>query len=224
MTGSLDKRIAEEIAARRDDLVALTRDLIRIPTLNPPGHNYREICDYLAARLSRSGFTVTLVRAQGALGDSDAHPRWNLVARHDGTGPGDCVHFNSHHDVVEVGHGWTRDPFGGELVDGEVWGRGAVDMLNLTSSMAVAFRHLVASGRRFPGDLVYFAVADEEAGGRHGAQPLVADEWDALRCDYVLTEFGGMPLHSPAGTTILITTAEKGIGWSKITVKGTPGH
>ena len=108
-----DTALLNEIAARRDDLIALTQDLIRIPTLNPPGNRYREICSYLAERLGKVGFKIEMIRAEGAVGDSDKYPRWNLVARHEGAQPGECVHFNSHHDVVEVGHGWTRDPFGG---------------------------------------------------------------------------------------------------------------
>ena len=88
-----------------------------------------------------------------------------------------------HTDVVPVSPaGWQRDPFGGELVDGEVWGRGAIDMLNLTSSMAVATKHLAAAGWRPKGTLVYLAVADEEAGGVHGAEWLVDHEWDAVAC------------------------------------------
>lgn len=152
--------------------------------------------------------------------------RTSLVCRWPGTDPSaPALCLMGHTDVVPVSpEGWTHDPFGGELIDGEVWGRGAVDMLNLTSSMAVVFRHLITSGKRYPGDIVYFAVADEEAGGRHGAEVLVRDEWDALQCDYVLTEFGGIPLHSPQGTSILITTAEKGLGWRRLTVKGSPGH
>jgi acetylornithine deacetylase/succinyl-diaminopimelate desuccinylase-like protein len=157
--------------------------------------------------------------------------RTSLVARWPGTDPSaPALCLMGHTDVVPVSpDGWDRDPFGGELVpnaDGvdEVWGRGAVDMLNLTSSMTVAFRHLLRSGKRYPGDIVYFAVADEEAGGKHGAERLIRDEWDALRCDYVLTEFGGIPLHSSQGTSILVTTAEKGVGWRKLTVKGSPGH
>jgi acetylornithine deacetylase/succinyl-diaminopimelate desuccinylase-like protein len=152
--------------------------------------------------------------------------RVSLVARWSGTDPtAPALCLMGHTDVVPVSpEGWSNDPFGGELIDGEIWGRGAVDMLNLTSSMTVAFRHLVTSGKRYPGDIVYFAVADEEAGGRLGAGPLVDAEWDALRCDYVLTEFGGIPLHTPKGASILVTTAEKGIGWRRLTVKGSPGH
>lgn len=152
--------------------------------------------------------------------------RSSLIARWPGTDPqAPALCLMGHTDVVPVSpDGWTHDPFGGELIDGEIWGRGAVDMLNLTSSMATVFRHLVTSGRRYPGDIVYFAVADEEAGGAHGAGPLVADEWDALACEYVLTEFGGIPLTSPAGLSILVTTAEKGLGWRRLTVSGSPGH
>ncbi len=152
--------------------------------------------------------------------------RTSLIARWPGTDPtAPSLCLMGHTDVVPVSpDGWTNDPFGGELIDGEIWGRGAVDMLNLTSSMAVVFRHLVASGRRFPGDIVYFAVADEEAGGTHGAEVLVRDEWDALDCEFVLTEFGGIPFYSPAGMSLLVTTAEKGISWRRLTVKGTPGH
>ncbi len=158
--------------------------------------------------------------------------RTSLVARWEGTDPdAPALCLMGHTDVVPVSpDGWERDPFGGELVPGatpgeaEVWGRGAVDMLNLTSSMAVAFRHMIKSGKRYKGDIIYFAVADEEAGGVHGAEQLVRDQWDALKCDYVLTEFGGIPFQSPAGTTLLITTAEKGVGWRRIKVKGTPGH
>lgn len=152
--------------------------------------------------------------------------RSSLIARYPGTEPGaPALCLMGHTDVVPVSpQGWTRDPFGGELVDGEVWGRGAVDMLNLTSSMAVAFRHVIRSQKRFPGDIVYFAVADEEAGGTYGAEALIEQQWDALKCEYLLTEYGGIPVDSPAGRTVMITTSEKGIGQRRLTISGEPGH
>src|SRR5688572_30733420 len=125
---NLGQRLGAEIEARRGDVIALTQQLVRIPTVNPPGENYREICERLEGRLARGGYAVELLRAEGAPGDSDAHPRWNLVARREGAAAGETVHFNSHHDVVEVGGGWTTDPFGGELRDGKVFGRGSCDM------------------------------------------------------------------------------------------------
>ena len=83
---------------------------------------------------------------------------------------------------------WRHDPFGGELIDGVVWGRGAIDMLNLTATMATAFRHLATSGFRPAGDLTYIAVADEEALGTHGAKWLCEHATDEVNSDYVITD------------------------------------
>lgn len=149
--------------------------------------------------------------------------RASLVARVQGSDPdAPSVCWMGHTDVVPVNFdAWSRDPFSGEVVDGEVWGRGAVDMLNVTASMAVAFRSLVEGGFRPAGDLVYVGVADEEAGGAHGAEWLCDHEWDAVACDYVLTELGGFEL---ADGALTITTAEKGIGWVRLRVRGEAGH
>jgi acetylornithine deacetylase/succinyl-diaminopimelate desuccinylase-like protein len=110
------------------------------------------------------------------------------------------------------------------LIDGEVWGRGAVDMLNLTASMAVVFRSLVQRGFRPKGDLLYFAVADEEAGSAHGARWVAAEHADAIRCDYLLTESGGLH-HGNEGTrSIDMIVGEKGVAWRRLRLRGTPGH
>ncbi len=130
-----------------------------------------------------------------------------------------------HTDVVPVNpNGWVNDPFGGEVIDGEVWGRGAVDMLNITSSMAVAFRQLATSGFRPTGDLIYFAVADEEAGSAHGAQWMADHHPEAIRADYVLTENGGLHSGSPDAPAIGINIGEKGVAWRRLRLTGTPGH
>jgi acetylornithine deacetylase/succinyl-diaminopimelate desuccinylase-like protein len=157
----------------------------------------------------------------------DAGPgRRSLIARIEGSDPtAPSVCLMGHTDVVPVNpDGWTRDPFGGELVDGEVWGRGAVDMLNMTASMAVAFRELADRGFRPKGDVVYFAVADEEASGVYGAEWLARRDWDAMKADYVLTENGGL-LHGPPEAPIVnVNVAEKGYAWRRLRVRGTPGH
>jgi len=124
---------------------------------------------------------------------------------------------------------WTHDPFGGERIasaDGvdEVWGRGAVDMLNLTASMAVATRRLAAGGLRPKGTLIYLAVADEEALGTHGADHLVSHERDAVMADYVITESGGIPIPSPSGPKLPVIVGEKGTWWCTLRISGTPGH
>jgi acetylornithine deacetylase/succinyl-diaminopimelate desuccinylase-like protein len=130
-----------------------------------------------------------------------------------------------HLDVVPVNPaGWQRDPFGAELVDGIVWGRGATDMLNITSTMAVATRRLARSGFRPRGTLVYLAVADEEAGGTLGAGYLADQHPEAVRTDYVITESGGVPIPTPSGPRLPVTVGEKGGNARRLVVRGTPGH
>lgn len=153
--------------------------------------------------------------------------RDSMVARIEGSDPdAPSLCLMGHTDVVPVNpDGWREDPFGGELIDGEVWGRGAIDMLNLTSSMAVAFRRLATEGFRPRGDLVYFGVGDEENGGIWGAEWMAEHHWDAIRADYVLTELGGWSSANADGTrTVTVNVGEKGLAWRRLRVRGTPGH
>lgn len=153
--------------------------------------------------------------------------RASIVARIEGSDPdAPSLCLMGHTDVVPVNpDGWSRDPFGGELVGGEVWGRGAIDMLNMTSSMAVAFRQLATEGFRPRGDLIYFGVADEEAGGDWGARWMVDNHWDVVGADYVVTELGGWSMTDAHGTRhITVSVGEKGLAWRRLRVRGTPGH
>jgi len=152
--------------------------------------------------------------------------RMSLITRIEGRDPkAPTLLLMGHTDVVPVSlSGWQRDPFAAELVDGIVWGRGAIDMLNLTSTMAVAIHRLAKSGWRPRGTLIYLAVADEEAGGFLGAGHLVEHHADAVKCDYVITESGGVPIPTKAGHTLKVTVGEKGGNWRRLIVHGTPGH
>jgi acetylornithine deacetylase/succinyl-diaminopimelate desuccinylase-like protein len=152
--------------------------------------------------------------------------RESLVARIEGSDPkAPTLLLMGHTDVVPANaDGWRRDPFGAELIDGELWGRGAVDMLNLTATMAVAFRALARSGFRPRGTLVYLAVADEENLGTWGAEHLLREERDAVMADYVVTEAGGFQIPSAAGPRLPVIVGEKGSYWCRIAVRGTPGH
>jgi acetylornithine deacetylase/succinyl-diaminopimelate desuccinylase-like protein len=109
-------------------------------------------------------------------------------------------------------------------VNGEVWGRGAIDMLNLTASQAVALKALARRGWRPRGTLVYLACADEEAGGALGAGHVVKKHWDALRADYLLTENGGTVSAHEGRLNVTVHVGEKGVAWRRLRVKGTPGH
>jgi acetylornithine deacetylase/succinyl-diaminopimelate desuccinylase-like protein len=152
--------------------------------------------------------------------------RASLVARIEGSDPtAPTLLLMGHTDVVPANvDGWQRDPFGGELVDGEVWGRGAIDMLNLTASMAVATRRMARSGWRPQGTLIYLAVADEEALGTYGAEWLTTHATDAVAADYVITESGGIPMPTEQGIKLPVIVGEKGTYWVRLTIAGTPGH
>ncbi|WJS83740.1 acetylornithine deacetylase/succinyl-diaminopimelate desuccinylase family protein [Paracoccus sp. TOH] len=207
--------LALEIENRRDDLVRLTQDLIRIPTLNPPGRNYREICEYLQARLARQGWTCELIRAHGAPGDCEAFPRWNLVARHRGGPPGECVHFNSHHDVVEIGHGWSRDPFAAELADGRIYGRGACDMKGGLAASIIAAEAFTALYPDHPGQIEISATADEESGGFGGVAYLAQQGAFAHVGHVIIPE----PLHKDR-----ICLGHRGVWWAEIETHGRIAH
>jgi len=220
MTGAAMTRAArlrDEIAARRDDLVALTQDLIRIPTLNPPGLNYREICDCLDRRLRGRGFATELIRAGGAPGDSDRHPRWNIVARRDGARPGQCVHFNSHIDVVETGHGWTVDPFGAAVTDGRVYGRGACDMKGGLAASIIAAEAFIDLTPGYAGAIEISGTADEESGGFGGVAYLAEKGYFApSRVDHVI-------IPEPLGKD-RICLGHRGVWWAEIETMGEIAH
>jgi succinyl-diaminopimelate desuccinylase len=210
-------RLREEVGSRRDDLVSLTQDLIRIPTLNPPGAHYRDICEYLASRLQGTGFACTFVRAEGAPGDSDRYPRWNVVARREGSEPGDCVHFNSHTDVVAVGHGWTTDPFGAEVRDGRIYGRGASDMKGGLAASIVAAEAFVAACPNFAGAIEISGTADEESGGYGGVAHLAREGWFApSRVQHVIIP---EPLHKDR-----VCLGHRGGWWAEIETLGEIAH
>ncbi|MBU3030315.1 acetylornithine deacetylase/succinyl-diaminopimelate desuccinylase family protein [Paracoccus marinaquae] len=203
------------IAARRDQLIALTQDLIRIPTLNPPGRHYRDICDYLQARMAPQGWECEMIRAHGAPGDSEQFPRWNIVARRRGAGPGDCVHFNSHHDVVEVGHGWTRDPFGAELDGDRIYGRGACDMKGGLAASIIAAEAFVATCPDHAGSIEISATADEESGG-YGGVAFLAERGAYAHVDHVIIP---EPLHKDR-----ICLGHRGVWWAEIETQGRIAH
>ncbi|MEL7091978.1 MAG: acetylornithine deacetylase/succinyl-diaminopimelate desuccinylase family protein [Pseudomonadota bacterium] len=209
--------LADRIDGQRDALIALTQDLIRIPTLNPPGAQYHDICALLATRLKASGFEVQMIRATGTPGDSDRYPRWNVVARREGAHTGPCVHFNGHHDVVEVGHGWTRDPFGAEVDGDRIYGRGACDMKGGLAAAIIAAECFVAEHPDFAGAVEISATADEESGGYGGVAYLAEQGFFAPeRVQHVIIP---EPLNKDR-----ICLGHRGGWWAEIETKGEIAH
>ena len=216
MADQRETQLTQAVAERREALVALTQDLIRIPTLNPPGQNYRAICAFLAEYLGPKGYDVEMIRAEGAPADSTTHPRWNIVARAEGGGgSGDCVHFNGHHDVVEVGHGWTVDPFGGEVKDGRVYGRGACDMKGGIAAAVIAAEAFRAVCPDHRGSIEISATADEESGG-FGGVAYLAEKGRFAHVDHVIIP---EPLNKDR-----ICLGHRGVWWAEIETKGRIAH
>ncbi|SFR37266.1 acetylornithine deacetylase/succinyl-diaminopimelate desuccinylase family protein [Litoreibacter janthinus] len=207
--------LQRRIDGKRDDLIALTQDLVRIPTLNPPGENYREICEFLRERLAPRGFTCDLIRAHGTPGDSEKYPRWNIVARHEGARAGDCVHFNSHTDVVEVGAGWTVDPFGGELKDGKIFGRGTCDMKGGLAASIIAVEAFIEEHPDFAGSIEISGTADEETGG-YGGVAYLAEQGHYKNVQHVIIP---EPLQKDR-----ICLGHRGVWWAEIETHGEIAH
>jgi succinyl-diaminopimelate desuccinylase len=210
-------QLIRRIADRRDDMAALTAELVRIPTVNPPGEVYDDCARYLGDRLAARGFVVEYLRAEGALGDSDRYPRTNVVARIEGDGPGPCVHFNSHIDVVTAGEGWTVDPFGGEIRDGRVYGRGTCDMKGGLAASVVAVEAVLDSGIRFPGAIEISGTVDEESGGYAGVAWLAERGYFSQpRVDHVIIP---EPLYKDA-----VCLGHRGVWWAEVEVRGRIAH
>jgi len=206
---------------RDPEVVDLLRLMVRNACVNDgtetSGHEIAN-ADLLRSRLEGSGCDLESYEPLPG--------RASLVARIEGIDPGaPALCYLGHTDVVPVNPDtWSRDPFGGELVDGELWGRGAVDMLNITASMAVAFERLARSGFRPRGTLILAAVADEEALGSHGAGWLSEQVPSSVRADYVITESGGVPIDTPGGRRLPIMVGEKGSCWCRLRIRGVAGH
>jgi succinyl-diaminopimelate desuccinylase len=205
------------IEAKRDDLVALTRELIRFPTVNPPGEAYTPCAEFLGDRLKARGFAVSYHRAAGEKGDSARFPRTNVVARREGGRPGPCIHFNGHIDVVPAGHGWTVPPFEGVVRDGKVYGRGACDMKGGLAAAVIAVEALLEEHDSLSGTLEVSGTVDEESGGYGGVGFLAKQGFFSRpRVDHVIIP---EPLNVDR-----VCIGHRGVWWAEIETKGRIAH
>jgi acetylornithine deacetylase/succinyl-diaminopimelate desuccinylase-like protein len=201
--------------AFRDEVTALLQELLRLDTVNPPGNETRA-AELLRDYFARSGVECELIAREPE--------RANVVARLAG-GDGPTLAFLSHTDTVLADpEEWDRDPWSGDLVDGEVWGRGALDMKGHVAASAVAFASLVREGFSGAGDLLFVSVADEEVGAGFGLSWLVEEHADAVRCDFAVNEGGGERLVVGGTPVYLCGTAEKMSAPFVLRVRGRSGH
>jgi succinyl-diaminopimelate desuccinylase len=213
----MHEQLCERIKAKVDELVALTVDLIRFPTINPPGEAYTPCAEYLGRRLAERGFTVEYIRAEGTPGDSDRYPRTNVLARIEGGRVGPTVHFNSHIDVVEPGEDWTVQPFAGLVKDGRVYGRGACDMKGGLAASVIAVEAFLELHPDFPGAIEISGTVDEESGGFGGVAHLAKlGYFSKPRVNHVIIP---EPLNKDR-----ICLGHRGVWWAEIETKGEIAH
>jgi acetylornithine deacetylase/succinyl-diaminopimelate desuccinylase-like protein len=208
--------------AEGDRALSLLRDLIRIPTVNrgtggDDDGREKPAAERLADFLREAKVEPRLFER--------AKNRTSLVARVKGTGEKAPILLNAHLDVVEADASrWVHAPFAGEEHDGWIWGRGAVDMKHMAAMSACVMAMLAASKKKLARDVIFAAVADEEAGCENGSLFLVNEHADEVRAEYALGEIGAFSQHLFGRTFYPIQVAEKGICWVRATYEGTPGH
>jgi len=163
----LDRTLAA-VEGLRDEIVDFTRELVRVPSVNPPGDAYRDIAELLGARLGRLGYEVSYHPATDRPEHTPRHPRVNVVGRLAGRAPRPLVHVNGHLDVVPPGNGWTVDPFEAVLRDGRIYGRGTADMKAGIAAAVYAVEAVRRAGIRLEGTVEVSGTVDEESGGQAG--------------------------------------------------------
>ncbi|MGH2544287.1 MAG: M20/M25/M40 family metallo-hydrolase, partial [Ardenticatenaceae bacterium] len=201
------------------EVVGYLQALLRIDTTNPPG-NEIEAARWIAGVLAGEGIETTILES--------APGRANLVARLAGTGEEEPLLLMSHTDVVPAEpERWDHPPFGGEIHDGYIWGRGALDMKHIVSqhlTLLLLYMKLADQGVRLRRDLIFMAAADEERSGTFGAQWLVENHPDLIRAEYALNEGGGGTSRIGDALFMSVQTAEKGLARFKLIARGEPGH
>ncbi len=199
-------------------LCALLQELVRIPTVNPPGKNYSKIVDLLEEKCRELGMETRIVPvplnyASQFIPNAESHPRLNLIARWD-VGAEKTVHFNAHYDVVPVSGDWRFDPFGGDIVGEWLYGRGADDMKDAIAALLFALKAVQETGEKPLFNIECSFTCDEETGGDLGAGYITKNK--LVSADYIVNCEGGSGMN--------IGNGHNGVLWMDITVNGKAAH
>jgi succinyl-diaminopimelate desuccinylase len=215
----LDRReaIHREVEKARDEIVDFTAELVRVPSVNPPGEAYREAAEVLGRRLDAFGFEVEYLVAERYPEHTEAHPRVNVVGLRPGKTPRPLVHLNGHLDVVPASDGWTMDPFAGIVRDGRVYGRGTADMKAGIAAAVYAAECVKRAGVELAGSVEVSGTIDEESGGFAGAAFLCeTGRLTRQRVDHVI-------IPEPLGVD-RICVGHRGVYWFEVTAHGRVAH
>ena len=210
-------RVLAAVDAAVDEIVDFTRDLVRLPTINPPGDGYADCAELIGRRLDDCGFETQYFAAEGLPEHTARHPRINVVGHRAGRSARPLVHLNGHFDVVPPGDGWTFDPFAGVLRDGRIYGRGSCDMKAGIAAAVYAAEAIRRAGIELNGSVEISGTVDEESGGFAGVAWLAHHgHISAARTDYVIIP---EPLYVDR-----ICIGHRGVYWFEVTTHGRIAH
>ena len=214
---SLVDRVLLEVDRAADEAVAFAADMIRIPTVNPPGEAYEDCARFIGRTLQRLGFDVEYLAAEGRPEHTVHYPRLNVVGSRTGLASRPTVHLNGHFDVVPAGEGWSVDPFGGVVRDGKFYGRGSCDMKAGIAAAAFAAEASRRAGVPVPGKIEVSGTVDEESGGFAGVAWLAEHgRLSATRTDYCIIP---EPLNVDR-----VCVGHRGVYWFEVATRGHIAH
>ena len=217
MTGAIRDRVIAAVDAAADEIVDFTAQLIRIPTINPPGDNYEACAKLIGKRLIEGGFVVDYIPAIGRPEHTLSHPRVNVIGCRRGRAERPLIHLNGHFDVVPAGAGWTVDPFDGVVRDGRIYGRGACDMKSGLAAAVYAAEAIRRADVPLAGSIEISGTPDEESGGFAGVEYLVRQgRLTAKHVDYAIIP---EPLNVDR-----VCIGHRGVYWFEVEARGRIGH
>jgi succinyl-diaminopimelate desuccinylase len=213
----VQESVLKQIEEIGDEMISFLQELIQVPTVNPPGENYVAGAELIGGKLRQFGYQTHYLVAEGYKEHSEKYPRMNVLGRMEGSRPRPSLHFNGHFDVVPVGDGWTRDPFGAEIEDGKLYGRGTSDQKAGIAASIFAIEAIRRAGVRLQGTVEQSGSVDEESGGFAGVAWLAKQGWIGEdKTDFVIiTE----PTYVDR-----VCLGHRGVYWFKVTTHGRIAH
>lgn len=214
---SVQDAVCRSVEAISHEMISWLQDLVRIPTINPPGENYIAGAELIGDKLKQFGYDTHYIAADGLAEHTAAHPRINVLGRMEGSQPRPSLHFNGHFDVVPVGTGWSVDPFDALIREGKLYGRGTSDQKAGIAASIFAVEAIRRAGFRLQGTVEQSGSVDEESGGFAGVAYLATQGWIGKdKNDYVI-------ITEPSDVD-RVCLGHRGVYWFKVTTHGRIAH
>jgi succinyl-diaminopimelate desuccinylase len=217
LSPSVQEAVLKRVEEIGSEMISFLQELIRIPTVNPPGEHYVVNAELIGGKLREFGYQTHYIAAEGCHEHTEQYPRLNVLGRMEGSRKRPCLHFNGHFDVVPVGEGWTVDPFAAEIQDGKLYGRGASDQKAGIAASIFAIEAIRRSGLRLQGTVEQSGSVDEESGGFAGVAHMAKLGWISDdKTDFVI-------ITEPTNVDRLFL-GHRGVYWFKVTTHGRIAH